>query len=98
MIPTVVLQEPFLASTAFVYWVREANPHTVLFNRDFVIYTYIWMSVCLWETHTKNTYAKMRRRNYVAQIHTCMLKVSFGGLKLTCDIHIIHFYYTLEQL
>ena len=43
------------------------------------------MSVCLRETNTKNTYDKMRGRNYVAP-NTRILKVSFGRLKPTCDI------------
>ena len=49
----------------------------------------IYMSVCL-------SYAKMRRRNYVAQTRACS-KSSFG-LKPTCDTCVIHFDYTLEQL
>ena len=36
-----------------------------LFNRDFMWYIYICMSVCLLETHAKNTYAKMRGRDYM---------------------------------
>ena len=50
------------------------------------------------EIHTKNTYAKMRGRNYIHGPNTCMLKLSLGQLKMTCDTRIIHFDYTLEQL
>ena len=43
---------------------------------------YIYMSVCM---------------STVCQ-NICMLKVSFGRLKLTGDTRVIHFDYTLEQL
>ena len=38
----------------------------------------ICMSVCLQETHIKNTYAKMRGPNYVAQTCACSKSV-LGG-------------------
>ena len=33
-----------------------------------------------------------------AELRGRILKVSFGRLKLTCDTHVIHFNYMLEQL
>ena len=44
---------------------RKRAPHCVVQSRFRVIYIYTCMSVCLKETHTKSTYAKMRGRNYV---------------------------------
>ena len=35
----------------------------------------IYMCVCLCETHTKNTYAKMRGRNYIVQARACSKSV-----------------------
>ena len=37
----------------------------------------------------------------MAELHgpnTCMVKVRVGWLKLTCDTHVIHIDYALEQL
>ena len=42
-------------------------------SRFRVIYTYMYVGRfvydCLWETHTKKWYAKMRGRNYMVQTH-----------------------------
>ena len=54
---------------------------------------YVGMYVSL---STKNMYAKMCERKYVAQ--TRATQSLFWELKWTCDTRIIHFYYMLEQL
>ena len=46
---------------------------------------------------TKNAYAKMHGRNYMAQTRACS-KSDFGQFKLTCDTWSIHFGYMLEPL
>ena len=48
----------------------------------------MYISVCL-------SWVKTRRRNDVAQTHTCSKSV-FGRLKSTCDTRVIHFDYTLR--
>ena len=46
------------------------------------IYMYVSMSVCLWENHTKNTYAKMRGQNYMTQTRTYSKSVLGGKTDL----------------
>ena len=52
-------------------WASEASPTlgcSIEISRD--IYVSMYVYVCLWETHTKNLYAKMHGRNYVVQART----------------------------
>ena len=67
------------------YWVSKASPTlrcSIEILRD--IYMYMYVYDCLWETHKKNMYAKMRGQNYVGP-NTRMLKVSFRSLKQSAD-------------
>ena len=51
--------------------------YLVIFHADPCNKSYIYMSVYdyLWENNTKNSYAKMRGRNYVVQTRACLKSV-----------------------
>ena len=61
-------------------WASEASP-TLVCSIEISCDIYIYMSVCrfvsdcLWETHTKKLFAKIRGRNYVDQIRACSKSV-----------------------
>ena len=46
-------------------WAVQSRFHVIY------IYMYVSISVCLWENHTKKTYAKMCGCNYVGQTRAC---------------------------
>ena len=61
-----------------------------------LVYIYVYVGLSM-----GNPYKIYVCQNAWSELHgpnTCMLKVSFGWLKPTCDTRIIQFYYTLEQL
>ena len=75
-----------------ISWAREASPTlgcSIEISRDIYIYIYVGMSV-------------VYQINCVGGImwtkHAHVQKSSFGLLKPTCDTHVIHFDYMLEQL
>ena len=68
---------------------KEAEARPIM-GTIFLVYIYIHMSVCLRETHTKNTYGKMRGQNSWPKY--VLLKVSFGRLKPTCGAVTIYIY------
>ena len=79
-------------------WVSEANPTlgcSIEISRDIYICQYVCRFVYgkpIQKIACQNAWEELRGPNMR------MLKVSFGWLKPTCDTHIIHVYYMLEQL
>ena len=50
-------------------WASEASPTlgcSIEISRD-ILYVCVYVYDCLWETHTKNSYAKMCGQNYVVK-------------------------------
>ena len=50
-------------------------PLSTQFSDSPGIAIYMYVYNCLWETHTKNSYAKMHGWNYVVQTYACSKSV-----------------------
>ena len=74
-----MITDEFSRKTVTKYWQavllgERSEPHIGLFNRDFACVVCMYVGLYR-ETHTKNTYTKMRGRNYVAQTRACSKSV-----------------------